>query len=98
MTDTPNECANARRRVIFHGRVQGVCFRATTAELARGFKITGIVRNLPDGTVELEAQGTLAEIDRFLAAIGGEFASNIANADISDAPTRADETGFRIAY
>lgn len=98
MTDTPDKRDNARRRVIFHGRVQGVCFRAITAELSRRFDVTGYVRNLPDGTVELEAQGSLAEIDRFLAAIGKELASNITNADISGAPTRDDETGFQITY
>ncbi len=46
-----------RLRVLFAGRVQGVGFRATTCELARGYQLTGCVRNLADGRVELEAQG-----------------------------------------
>ena len=46
------------RRIIFHGRVQGVGFRYTTHRIARGFPVTGFVRNLTDGTVELVACGT----------------------------------------
>ena len=62
-----------RRRVLFSGRVQGVGFRATCRWLAGGFDIVGYVRNLPDGRVELLAQGDAAEIDRYLGAISDEF-------------------------
>ena len=46
-----------RRRVYFSGRVQGVGFRFTCQSLARGFEVAGYVRNLPDGRVELVAEG-----------------------------------------
>ena len=39
------------RRIIYSGRVQGVGFRWTAKELARGYDVLGTVRNLPDGTV-----------------------------------------------
>jgi acylphosphatase len=61
-----------RRRVFFSGRVQGVGFRATCRWLARGFDLVGFVRNLPDGRVELLAEGSAREIDRFLDAIQQE--------------------------
>jgi acylphosphatase len=64
--------AQERRRVFFTGRVQGVGFRATCRWLARGFDIAGYVRNLPDGRVELVAEGDPGEIDRFLHAIEQE--------------------------
>ena len=44
-------------QVIFHGSVQGVGFRWTCQRLARELELRGWVRNLPDGTVELVAQG-----------------------------------------
>jgi acylphosphatase len=53
-------------RVIFIGQVQGVGFRFTTRSIAKKLGITGTVRNLPDGSVEMIAQGTPAIIDSLL--------------------------------
>ena len=55
--------------VTFSGSVQGVGFRYTTCRLAGDFDVTGFVRNVPDGTVEVVAEGTGQEIDRLLAAV-----------------------------
>ena len=55
--------------VLFSGRVQGVGFRYTAKTVAAGFEITGTIRNLPDGRVELAAQGARAELDAFRAAL-----------------------------
>lgn len=52
-----------RRHFIFYGEVQGVGFRFTACNLARTYGISGYVRNLYDGTVELEAEGTPRDID-----------------------------------
>ncbi len=68
------------KRVIYSGRVQGVGFRYTVQRLAMSFVVTGFVRNLPDGTVELVAEGTVEEVDRFLAAVAGRMAAYIENA------------------
>ena len=55
--------------VLFSGRVQGVGFRYTAKTVAAGFEITGTIRNLPDGRVELTAEGNRAELDAFRAAL-----------------------------
>lgn len=58
-----------RCNYIVTGRVQGVGFRYYTEDVAAGLKLTGWVRNLPDGSVEAEAQGderTLCEFERAL--------------------------------
>ena len=57
------------RRVIYEGRVQGVGFRFSVKEIAQGYELAGWVRNLPDGRVQLEAQGDDVEIEGFLRAI-----------------------------
>lgn len=57
------------QRVIYSGRVQGVGFRYSVKQIASGFDVTGWVRNLPDGTVEMLASGTSTEVDAFTAAV-----------------------------
>jgi len=55
--------------IYYSGRVQGVGFRYTAKTVATGFEITGTVRNLPDGRVELTAEGLRDELDAFRAAL-----------------------------
>ena len=56
-------------RVLYSGRVQGVGFRYTLRTLANGFEVTGTVRNLADGCVELVAEGSKDELDAFRQGI-----------------------------
>jgi acylphosphatase len=56
----------SRIHAIISGTVQGVFYRASTQNEAKKLDLTGFVRNLPDGSVELEAQGETDEIDRLL--------------------------------
>ena len=56
-------------QIIYEGRVQGVGFRYTTKSLARGFEVTGVVRNLDDGRVELVGEGEREELEAFQKAI-----------------------------
>ena len=61
---------NRRRMQVFYaGRVQGVGFRYQTRQLATGYTLTGTVRNLPDGRVELVAEGLEEELLAFRAGI-----------------------------
>jgi acylphosphatase len=60
-----------RQRVtnLYSGRVQGVGFRYAVHNTAKGFEVTGYVRNLTDGRVELVAEAAKEELDAFLQAI-----------------------------
>jgi len=72
-----------RQRVLYSGRVQGVGFRFTCQRLSTTFPIVGYVRNLPEGSVELVADGDSEVVDRFLAAIRSEMGTKIRNVSVS---------------
>ena len=63
---------------IIQGNVQGVGFRAATKRLADRLQVTGFVRNLPNGDVELCAQGEKAQLELLLSELKREFSSHIA--------------------
>lgn len=57
------------RRIIVHGRVQGVFYRDWTVETADSLGLSGWVRNLPDGTVEAHLEGETDTLERMIAAM-----------------------------
>jgi acylphosphatase len=57
------------RHVFYEGRVQGVGFRYSVKQIARGYDVIGWVRNLEDGRVELQCSGETEEVEAFLEAI-----------------------------
>ena len=85
---------NHVRRLAYHGRVQGVGFRATTVHLARGFAVTGYVRNQSDGTVEVAVEGDRGEVERFLASISSRFSTNITKIEESCEAQPIEGKGF----
>jgi acylphosphatase len=68
-----------RFRIRYAGRVQGVGFRATARALARQYPITGWVRNEPDGSVILEAQGLPEQLEAFAVALEREMSRYISS-------------------
>jgi acylphosphatase len=56
-------------QVFYEGRVQGVGFRYSVKQIAKGFDVTGFVRNLPDGRVEMQLNAEPDELRAFLEAI-----------------------------
>ena len=85
------------RHVFYEGRVQGVGFRITVRQVATGFDVTGWIRNLPDGRVELLAAGEPAEIDAFLQAIrDGGIAGFIRKETADEIPVPKGLRGFEI--
>ena len=66
-----------RRTFHFTGHVQGVGFRYTARHVAEGHRVTGYVRNLPDGRVELVMEGPDAEMDAVIEGITSELGRHI---------------------
>jgi acylphosphatase len=85
-----------RRRVRYQGRVQGVGFRATSRRVAEQFQVTGFVRNEPNGTVLLVAEGAGSEVDHFLAAIQTTLGRFVTGHDLRDEPPTGEWDFFEI--
>jgi acylphosphatase len=85
------------KRVQYSGRVQGVGFRYAAQEEASTFPVAGYVRNLPNGDVELLAEGPPAVVEGFLGALARRMAGYIELTTVAEeAP--AGLQGFRIRY
>ncbi len=66
-----------QKEIWFEGHVQGVGFRYQTVSVAKGFEVTGTVRNLPDGRVHLFAEGDSGEVEAFCREVSAELSDYI---------------------
>ena len=86
-----------RRRIVAGGRVQGVWFRDSTRREAERLRIAGSASNLPDGTVEVVAEGEADAVDRLEAFVrAGPGHAVVDRVEVTDeAPEGA--SGFTVA-
>jgi len=87
-----------RARCVFSGMVQGVGFRFTAEHIARNYKVAGFARNLPDGTVEVVAEGERKEVEDFIGAIESRMSRHIRNREILWLEYGGDFRGFGIRF
>ena len=69
--------------VYFTGRVQGIGFRFTCQDIARGMGITGWVKNLPNGRVEITAESDEEKLSEFISRLKTYFSRHIEDTDIN---------------
>lgn len=88
----------ARVRVIVSGRVQGVAFRQSAVDEAQRVGVVGWVRNLPDGRVEVVAEGERAAVEALLAwCKRGPRLARVEDVRVTHEPFRGEFDAFRIA-
>jgi acylphosphatase len=85
-----------RSTVYYSGHVQGVGFRYTTHAIARNYRLTGFVRNLPDRRVELVVEGEPKEITAFLGEVRKQFLDQIRDERSDDGPVTGEFGDFEI--
>lgn len=86
-----------RKHLIISGEVQGVGFRYFTVREAQRHGLTGWVRNCPDGTVEIEAQGNDHRLAMFMEAMRhGPAYSEVEDAQVESLPEVEHESGFYV--
>jgi len=87
-----------KAEAYYEGRVQGVGFRYTVQQVAKGYDVSGTVRNLADGRVHVIAQGEREEVEAFLEGIDESgLGGNIREKSVSWHAADPDLLGFRIA-
>jgi len=85
--------------IFYSGWVQGVGFRFTARALARRFAVTGWVRNLPDGRVELVAEGERPELEAFGQAVrSSDLGQFIRDEQVHWEPATGQFRGFEIVH
>ena len=91
--------ANLRMRLIIEGRVQGVWFRDSTRREAVGLGVTGWVRNRPDGTVEVLAEGQEGDVKKLTAwCRQGPSYAVVTRIHESEEPWKGEFDSFRIVF
>jgi acylphosphatase len=85
------------KHAYYSGRVQGVGFRFTAQHIAEGFAVAGFVRNLPDGTVEVLAEGPAEQVNGFLSALNQRMAEYIEEVGVEEESPQGVR-GFRVKY
>ncbi len=86
------------RHIIFTGSVQGVGFRFTAHRIAGRHQLTGYVRNLADGTVEMLAQGSAEDIDDCIRDIQQSLPGHIRQVNIQEVPPDPTHRDFKITF
>lgn len=86
------------KQVFYSGRVQGVGFRYTARQIASGYDVTGWVKNLPDGRVEMQVMAADAEeLEAFLAAVlDSNLGSLVKDCETRTIPPLTGVNGFSI--
>ena len=85
-----------RKTIHFFGNVQGVGFRYTTRSTATEFEVTGYVRNLSNGSVELVVEGSGAEVERFLQRLRNRMSVHIDREEIRESLATGEFLGFDV--
>jgi acylphosphatase len=84
------------RLVHYSGRVQGVGFRVTAVRIARRYPVTGWVRNLPDGRVQMLAEGEAGAVEAFLQAVRDFWRRDIGDEQREERPASGTHSGFEV--
>ena len=85
-----------RQTVYYSGQVQGVGFRATTKEIARHYQVTGWVKNLDDGRVQLVVEGDTEVVKDFLEKVTRHFKENITKQEVEAGKATGEFQGFEV--
>jgi len=94
----PKSLPISRCQCFYSGRVQGVGFRYTAKNIAMRFDVSGYVRNLPDGRVELIMEGPRQQIEEMIHAVADRMSDCIRQVETSILPATGEFSHFQIRH
>lgn len=94
----PDAAAGIRKTIHFAGRVQGVGFRYTARNIAQQYKVSGYVRNLADGRVELVMEGSERETNAVVEEIKRKMTGFVRGVNVQTAPAIDEFEDFEIRH
>src|ERR1700722_10038864 len=97
-TRTQPATSPKRRTIHFHGRVQGVGFRYTTRNIVLRYDVSGYVRNLPDGRVQLVMEGHDSEMEEVVDELRRKMSCFIRKIDSDAGPATGEFEQFSIRH
>ncbi|MEE9603301.1 MAG: acylphosphatase [Thermoguttaceae bacterium] len=96
--DASDKHSLENREIYYRGRVQGIGFRFTVRMIAARFAVSGFVKNLPDGRVQLVVEGETGELQQFLDAISAEMGRYISDSKQQITPASGRFDAFEIRF
>ena len=85
-------------KLMLYGVVQGVGMRFYVSNTAKRVGVSGFVRNLPDGSVEIVAEGAAHEVDTFIEKVKNAPRGRITDTEIKDVPVKGSYNGFQVRF
>ncbi|MBN1808891.1 MAG: acylphosphatase [Planctomycetes bacterium] len=85
-------------KITYDGYVQGVGFRYRATQIAREYAVSGYVKNLPDGKVEIVVGGDKKEVKAFLDRLYESMSQHITDSTEIELPANSTFSGFGIRY
>jgi len=94
----PRADVMVRKHVYYKGDVQGVGFRYTTIRIAKHYQISGYVKNMSDGRVEVVVEGAESEVKVFLEDVADTMKRYVRDRRIIDEPCSGEFSNFDIRF
>lgn len=89
---------NQRVHIFYSGQVHGVGFRFTAEALAAKRGLTGFVKNLADGRVEVVCEGDVEALEDLIAAVKDRMSGYISDMDVEWEPSKREFASFEIRF
>jgi acylphosphatase len=92
-----SQVSKSRAKIVISGRVQGVYFRASACDVARAQRLSGWVRNLPEGDVEAVVEGEEEAVQAFIVwCHDGPPGAHVTAVQVTRGPYSGEFHGFRV--
>ena len=97
-TSSKKNSTAKRLHIFYSGSVQGVGFRYTAERLAASLGLTGWVKNLPDGRVEIVCEGSELDVEAFMVKISDVFKIYIRSIDVDRSEATGEFETFEVIF